>query len=163
MKCEDDYSHPVQLHSFTLVHVNNGGERPIELKSSTEVKKEAYVLMIKLDILKESEEEPFSPDYECRLIDPIVNIQIVGINLSDEQNPVESDVSEHFKCFQIEETKDRYRIIPLPVDYIDIIKNSMLYMALRNMPESGKYQYKVVLTLESGETLTQTIDSIILL
>lgn len=172
MTCEDEFIYNVKPVDFTLSHVYNGGEKPVEIENGSDEKviKDAYVLKMDLKlVLSDSqggveEEVAFAPDYEYRLENPITKIEVFSLRQQEGELIRSKDMTDDFRCYQIDNKPDKYRILPLPMSYIDKVVNLTLYLALYNVPvDEGAYQFEVNMVLHNGDTLKQVTEPIMLI
>lgn len=162
MTCEEEFIYRVNPTGLELTHTDNSGERPAVVDTSARIRKEAYVLKVDLSLADEHGESNFSPDHTYQLGNPIKDIQILSLDTKEDDRSVYTDVTDDFKCYQIDDKPGNYKIIPLPMTYIESIVNPTLYMALLNIPQPGEYQFKVNIVLMNDNSLEHTTGRITL-
>lgn len=165
MTCEDELTYNVNLTNFSLVHIDNAGEAPIETTIEETVSKDAYVLKIQLAFEEEFAGSVCEKGHELRPSPSITNIQINAIHQpTDEESPTAlQDVTNDFRCYQIIDMPHKYDVVPLPMSDIDKLVNTDIYMALYNIPQTGgTYQFEVNITLQDTRVITKTTNQVTL-
>lgn len=169
MTCDDD--EPIEtvkvsctIDDVTLHHWDNAGEypKPAELK----VPKEAYLLEICVST-EISEDESVSFDdgsyLSYVLSDEIKKISIFTDAAFNENLPAGAEVTSCFynypKTISDNQQSD-YTADGQAISYVEQINR--MYKALLTVPQPGKYRFRVVLTMESGETIERISEPITL-
>lgn len=158
---------PCTLQEVELYHWDNAGEKPKEAVEN-KVLKEAYILEIRL-LTDAGEKDPESYEagrYLCHVLsDGIKKIQIFTETVFNEELPEGAEMTSCF--YNYPKSIDKDQLTDLTVSglvistYID--KVNKVYKALLTVPQSGgEYRFRVVLTMESGETVERVSDPVTL-
>lgn len=169
MTCDDDLPEVVKvtctIDDVTLHHWNNAGESPKE-PAEFKVPKEAYLLEICVSI-EISEDESVSFDdgryFSYVLSDEIKKISIFTDSAFNENFPAGSEITSCFynypKTISDNQQSD-YTANGQAISYVEQI--NQMYKALLTVPQPGEYRFRVVLTMESGETIERVSEPITL-
>ncbi|MDR0938395.1 MAG: DUF5034 domain-containing protein [Mediterranea sp.] len=156
---------PAILSDMKLYHWNNAGEKPVAVTDG-KVSKETYLLEIRLLARGIDGTTDSYYGYEYLLEDPIRQVQIFALWLPFEGNvdtqPEETDVTASMFDYpytissdQLEENTDQGEPIKLISQ-----GTAKIYKALLTPLPAGDYQFRVLLTAESGATMEQLSDTI---
>lgn len=162
MTCEDrDYEMikiPCVVKDVTLHHWDNANEFPKEPMNG-KVPKEAYILEI--CVWAEMIEDGFDSSKDAYnvfhvLSDNIKKISIFTDVALNENLPAGAEVtscfSEYPKTIGNQQTIDE--------TYKEAILYRRMHKALLTVPQPGEYRFRVVLTLESGETIERVSEPV---
>lgn len=170
MSCEErdliPINVPCTLTEVELYHWDNAGEKPKEAVDN-KVLKEAYMLEIRLlTDAGEEEPEPYDTDHYLShvLSDAIQKIQIFTETDFNAELPEGAEVTSCFYDYPKTFIKDQQTDYTVNGKVISIIGEvNKVYKALLIIPQSGgEYRFRVVLTMESGETIERVSDPVTL-
>ena len=169
MTCdEQDLAEPIDisctLKEVELYHWDNAGEKPKEALDN-KVLKEAYMMEIRLlTDAGEKDQESYDADHYLRhvLSDGIKKIQIFTETAFNEEFPAGAEVTSCFYDYPKTFVKDQqtdYTVNGGVISMIDEVNK--IYKALLTIPQSGgEFRFRVVLTMESGETVERLSDPV---
>ena len=155
MTCdEQDWAEPIDvpctLKEVELYHWDNAGEKPKEAVDN-KVLKEAYMMEIRL-----------LTDAGDVLSDGIKKIQIFTETAFNEEFPAGAEVTSCFYDYPKTFVKDQQTDFTVNGGVISMIDEvNKIYKALLTIPQSGgEFRFRVVLTMESGETVERLSDPV---
>lgn len=170
MTCDDDepietVKVPCTIDDVTLHHWNNAGEYPKE-PAELKIPKEAYLLEICVSTVITEDESVSYDDSRCLsyvLSDEIKKISIFTDAAFYENFPAGAEVTSCFYNYPktiSDNQRTDYTANGNTIYYVEQINR--IYKALLAVPQPGKYRFRVVLTMESGETIERISEPITL-
>ena len=170
MTCDD--SEPMEtvkvscvIGDVSLRHWDNAGEYPKE-PTEFKVPKEAYLLEICIST-EITEDDPVSYDDSHNvsyvLSDEIKKISIFTDAAFNKNFPAGAEVTSCFydypKTIRDNQQTD-YTAYGKTISYVR--QTNRIYKALLTVPQPGEYRFRVVLTMESGETIEKISEQVTL-